>query len=226
MPAAKQTQTLDFLNPVAETKPSKKKRGKKEKPSAFLPEDLGAKLDIVAAADATIDAANRKSKEAEFDIKRFLRTDFARNWAALGMRPVTKTWKGLNSSVDFIMTSDVRSLPFSKLEAIKGATGVDLVPHVKIKCFNVNTAALEENPKHYEAFKKFLAALGDDVHNIVEKQVCLSEGTFDRIGELCGRDPDKIDRTLSILDPKVMLKGKETQLSEEEAIDFIKALPG
>jgi len=222
----KVSQVDDFLSVSGSTK--KKPSEKKAKPSEHLPvdhdsENLAALLDEVAAAISIEKAAKRKAAERKGPIQAFLLNNFARAWAKGKSRPVTKTWNGLKSSFDYIMTSGI-TFSHDKAEAIKEEVGVDILEHTEVKSLSIDMEALAKNEEGMEALKKFLASV--DISECVERKLKLKSTFFDRVGDLCNNDSGRIEKMLEILSPTITWKNVRTTASEEDNFDATRDMVG
>jgi hypothetical protein len=223
----KKGQVDDFLSVSGSTK--KKSSAKKStKPSEHFPtdhdgENLAALLDEYSAAAAIEKAAKRKAAERKAPLQEYLLNSFARAWAATGLRPVTKTWHGLKSSFDYIVTKAI-TFSHDKAEEIEKEVGVDILEHTSVTSLVIDMAALAGDENGMKALKKFLSSV--DMDACVERKLKLNDNFFDNIGQLCEKDDRKIERMLEILAPRINWKNIRSAASEEDNFDATRDMVG
>lgn len=228
----KTAKVKDFLSP-SKAEPKKKKNSKKEKPVSHFPVDsdsgefsLAERMDHFAAAHCVFKAAERKKKELEHELKTFLLKDFANRWAADKSKPVTRTWKGLRSFLNYTPTSRI-TFTVEKQEAIEETLDYSMDEDFSVTKIKIDIEKLAENEKYMKAFEKFLAVFeDDDLEDHVEREFKLKKNFFENIGERMNYDPERIHAMLKILDPSMQLRGVDSSEKEEDMFDFVRSMDG
>lgn len=223
----------DFLNPKKVADKKKTAASKKEKPVSNFPTQpraceqtsLAEMMDQLAAAETVIAAAERKAAEAKASIKSFLLEGFARSWASDGTRPDTRTWKGLRSSLDYVMTSAI-TFNAAKQEAIE-ELGIEMDDHFEVSEFKLDIKKLGERPEYLAAFMEFVGKISEsDRDAYIERIFKLNANFFNTLANICDRNPDRMHEMLKILQPRANLKNIESSDKEEDMFDFVKGMKG
>jgi len=137
------------------------------------------------------------------------------------VRPPTKTWKGLRSSIDYCMTTAI-TFSHDKAEAIKEEVGVDILKHTTVTSLEIDLESLDEDG--LEALKKFLGSV--DPESCVTRKLKLNSNFFNQIGTLCDNESSKIQKMLELLAPRINWNNVQTTASEEDNFDAVRDMIG
>lgn len=228
------TAAAGFLKPK-KIGDSKSKSAKKEKPVSHFPTEARCNqpsfsdlMDEFAAASAVAEAAARKVAEHKSTLKSFLLERFARAWANEQDRPVTRTWKALRSSLDYVMTSNI-TFTSSKQEEIEEELGIDMSEQIEVTGFKIDLTKLQGNEKYFNAFMKFIGEMSEeDIESdeYVQRVFKLKGTFFNKLSDMCDHNPDRLHKMLQILDPRANFKNVASFDKEEEMFDFVRDLNG